>query len=61
MSESSPKTIDEKVNRIETIIATIQNDTISLSDAKELHEEGQQLLSDLEDDLDIGDAEIIEQ
>ena len=61
MSESSPKTIDEKVNRIETIIATIQNDTISLSDAKELHEEGQQLLSDLEDDLDIGDAEVTEQ
>ena len=61
MSESSPKTIDEKVDRIETIISTIQNDTISLSDAKELHEEGQQLLSDLEDDLDIGDAEIIEQ
>lgn len=60
MTGSSSQPIDKKVDRIEEIISALQNDDVSLSEAKSLYEEGEQLLAGLEDDLEIDDAEIIE-
>jgi len=49
------------VDRIETIVETLENGDVSLEEAEELHEEGQTLLEALQDDLDIGDGTVIEQ
>jgi len=61
MSDVPRETIDKKVERIETIIRALQEDDVSLGRAKELRDEGEELLRSLEGDLDIGDAEILEQ
>jgi len=39
------------VDRIETIVETLENGDVSLEEAEELHEEGQTLLEALQDDL----------
>lgn len=59
MTEETP--LGEKVNRVETIIETLEDDDISLEHARELHEEGQDLLEQLQNDLAVGDGELIEQ
>jgi len=59
MTQKTP--ISEKVDRIESIVDTLENGDVSLEDAEELHEEGQTLLEELQDDLDVGDGTVIEQ
>jgi len=60
MTQNTP--ISDKVDRIETIVETLENgDVVSLEEATELHEEGQTLLEALQDDLDVGDGTVIEQ
>ncbi|MFD1588120.1 exodeoxyribonuclease VII small subunit [Halorientalis brevis] len=54
-------TIDEKVARVEEIIDQLEAGEVSLGEAKQLRDEGKELLASLESDLDIGDAEILEQ
>lgn len=54
-------TISDKMNRVQEIIDTLENGEVSLERAKELRDEGKELLADLEDDLELGEAAVIEQ
>ncbi|PSQ32513.1 exodeoxyribonuclease VII small subunit [Halobacteriales archaeon SW_10_68_16] len=54
-------TISEKVDRVETIIETLEDGDVSLERAQELHAEGQALLEELQADLDVGSGEILDQ
>lgn len=59
--ESAPDaSIDEKQQRLETIIKQLEDGEISLERSKDLHTEGTALIDDLEDELTLGDGEIIE-
>lgn len=57
MTEQS---IGEKTDRLEDIIAQLEDGEVSLERANELHEEGQELLEDLESALDIGDGTVLD-
>ena len=59
MTQNTP--ISDKVNRIETIVETLEKGNVSLEEAEELHIEGQAVLEALQDDLDVGDGIVIEQ
>jgi len=59
MTQNTP--ISDKVDRIETIVETLENGDISLEEAEELHIEGQAVLEALQDELDVGDGTVIEQ
>lgn len=52
--------ITEKQQRLETIIDHLEDGTVSLERAKDLHEEGTALIEALEDELTLSDGEIIE-
>jgi len=58
MTQETP--ISDKVDRIETIVERIENGDVSLEEAQQLHEEGQTLLKELQDDLAVGNGEVIE-
>ena len=58
MTQETP--ISDKVNRIETIVERIESGDVSLEEAQQLHEEGQTLLKELQDDLEVGNGEIVE-
>lgn len=64
MSDSSEipadASISDKTDRLEEIISQLEDGELSLERAKELHSEGTHLLAELEEELDIGDGEIIE-
>ncbi len=53
--------IAEKQQRLETIIDQLEDGSVSLERAKDLHEEGTALIEALENELALGDEEIIEQ
>ncbi|MCU4802366.1 exodeoxyribonuclease VII small subunit [Halobacteria archaeon HArc-gm2] len=55
MTENS---IGEKTERLEHIITQIEDGEVSLERANELHEEGQQLIDELQGQLDIGDGDV---
>jgi len=55
MTENS---IGEKTERLEAIITQIEDGEVSLERANELHEEGQQLIDELQGQLDIGDGDV---
>jgi len=57
---STTDSIGEKTDRLEAIIEQLENGDVSLQRAKELHEEGKELLTELEAELDSGDGEIFE-
>ena len=59
MTDTTP--ISDKVDRIETIIEQLEDGEVSLEEAQELREEGKEVLADIEETLDVGDGEIIEQ
>jgi exodeoxyribonuclease VII small subunit len=52
--------ISEKVERVESIIETLEAGEVSLERANELREEGEALLADLRADLDVGDGTVLE-
>ena len=52
--------IAEKMTRVEDIVATLEDGEVSLERAKELREEGKALLAEVEDELDLGEASVIE-
>lgn len=58
MTQETP--ISDKVDRIETIVERLENGDVSLEEAEELHEEGQTLLEALQEDLDVGDGNVLE-
>ncbi len=65
MTESTTHTapdasIAEKQQRLEIIIDQLDDGTVSLERAKELHEEGTALIDELDDELALGDGEVIE-
>ena len=55
------ETIGEKTDRLESIIEQLEDGEVSLERAKELHEEGRALLTELETELDRGEGDIFEQ
>lgn len=57
---SQDDSIDEKVDRIETIIDLLEEDDVSLDRARELHDEGHAIIDELRDDLDVGDGTVVE-
>ncbi len=57
---STGASIEDKTDRLEEIIAQLEDGDLSLARAKELHTEGSRLLEALETELEIGDGEIIE-
>ncbi|MCU4744550.1 exodeoxyribonuclease VII small subunit [Halobacteria archaeon AArc-m2/3/4] len=52
--------ISEKMDRLEEIISHLEDGEVSLERANELHSEGKELLEALEDELDLGAGEIVE-
>lgn len=52
------RSISEKVERVETIIETLEDGEVSLERAQALREEGRSLVDELRDDLDVGDGEV---
>ncbi|ERG97109.1 exodeoxyribonuclease VII small subunit [Haloquadratum walsbyi] len=52
--------ITARIERLETIIARLEDDDVSLEQAQQLHNEGERLLRDLEDEFDLGESEVIE-
>jgi Exonuclease VII small subunit. len=59
MTNETP--ISDKVDRVETIIEQLEDGDISLEEAQELRDEGQEILAELEETLAVADGEIIEQ
>ena len=59
MTDNTP--ISDKVDRIEAIIEQLEDGEVSLEEAQELREEGKEVLGELEETLDVGDGDIIEQ
>ncbi|UPM45275.1 exodeoxyribonuclease VII small subunit [Halocatena salina] len=57
---SADASIAEKQQRLETIIDKLEDGAVSLKRAKELHEEGTALIEALEEELALGDGEVIE-
>lgn len=52
--------IAERIERLEEIAETLEDDEIGLETAKELREEADDHLETLREELDVGDGEIIE-
>lgn len=50
--------IDDHVRRIECIIERLESDDVSLAEAKEIFEEGQDRLERLTDALDVGSGDV---
>jgi len=50
--------ISDKVDRVETIIETLEDGEVSLERAKALRDEGETLLEELRADLDVGEGEV---
>lgn len=57
---SNDKSISETVDRVETIIETLEDGEVCLERAQELRQEGEQLLAELRRELDVGDGELVE-
>ncbi|MFC7138511.1 exodeoxyribonuclease VII small subunit [Halosimplex aquaticum] len=64
MTDDTPTQKDEsiaaKTDRLETIIAQLEDGEVSLERAQELHAEGRSLLEELEDKLDINEGEVFD-
>lgn len=58
MSEND--SIEEKVDRVETIIDLLEEGDVSLARAQELHDEGHAIIDELRDELDVGDGTVVE-
>lgn len=53
--------ITAKTDRLEEIIEQLETGEVSLAQAKELHDEGEAVLDELRDELDVADGEVIDQ
>jgi exodeoxyribonuclease VII small subunit len=64
MSETDPTQTDgeigTKMDRIQEIIDQLEDGELSVERAKHLHDEGKELLADVEDELDLGEASVID-
>lgn len=59
-TETAEESIGERVERVETIVDRLEDGEVSLERAKELRDEGRELLAELEEALEVGDGEVIE-
>jgi exodeoxyribonuclease VII small subunit len=59
-TQSTDDSIATKTDRLEAIITELEDGDVSLERAQQLHAEGESLLEELEEELDLGDGEIIE-
>lgn len=57
---SSDAPISEKMEHVRRIVERLDAGDVSLERAKELRDEGRELLGDIEDDLELGDGTVIE-
>lgn len=65
MTDAQPQvdadaSISEKMDRVHEIIDIIEAGDLSLERAKQLREEGRELLATVEEDLDLGDGNVLE-
>lgn len=51
MSKVEPKTFEEKMMRLDEIVRTMSDSNSSLEENLKLYEEGQKLISELEDEI----------
>lgn len=58
--DASEGTISDKVERVEEIIEQIEDGDVSLERARDLHEEGHELLDELGSELELGDGTVEE-
>ena len=61
--QQTPPTDDSiaaKTERLEAIVAELEEGDLSLERAQQLHAEGESLLEALESELDLGDGEILD-
>mgnify|MGYP000692785436 CR=1 FL=1 len=61
MTESKSATDDNigaKMDRVRNIIEQLENGDVSLERAKDLRDEGKDILSDVESDLDLGEGTV---
>lgn len=61
-SGTSDQSISKKVERVEEIIDRLENDDeeIALTTARELYEEGEELISEIEEELALDEGELEE-
>ncbi|TKX87631.1 exodeoxyribonuclease VII small subunit [Halorubrum sp. SS5] len=52
--------IKSRMNRLEEIIEQLDTDECDLNEGAELHEEGQELLTEVREILNRGDGEVVE-
>ena len=57
-SDSAGESISGNLERLDEIIAQLEDDDVSLERAQKLHSKGKQLLNELEHELDLGEGEI---
>lgn len=60
INRSLDASIDEEQQRIDIIIEQLEDGTVSLEHAQALHTEGTELIEALEEDLALGNGEIID-
>lgn len=64
MTETDPTDTDDdigaKMERLREIVAQLEDGEVSLERAKELRDEGRDLLADVEEHLDLGEGSVIE-
>lgn len=53
--------ISEKMDRVHEIIDTIEAGELSLERAKQLRDEGRAIIDSVEEDLDLGSGDVLEQ
>lgn len=53
--------ISEKMDRVHEIIDTIEAGELSLERAKQLRDEGRVIIESVEEDLDLGSGDVLEQ
>lgn len=59
-SSTTEESIAEKQHRLETIISQLEDGGVSLDRAQTLHEEGTTLLTELREELDLGEGTVTE-
>lgn len=59
-TDQSDGAIGAKMDRIREIVARLEDGEVSVERAKELRDEGKELLGEVEDQLDLGEASVIE-
>lgn len=60
-SSEDSSVVEQKVERVQDIIDTFDQGDPSLQQAQELRDEGEELLDDLREELDVGEGSVTEE